>query len=182
VYLGEGVSLENEADMLPDEDLVPNIDPPKGRPDQDWRDDGVHFPLSLPDCAQTSVTLDLTVVSGTGPWFLNAWFDFSRDGDWEDTLTCSDPQRGQVTVPEWAIQNHAVSPAPGVHTVVSPLFEAHHPTGYSGEEWLRVTVSEAPAVPPGDGRGPDSGFAVGETEDYRLLSTGSESFSPGMEQ
>ena len=36
------------------------------------------------------------------------------------------------------------------------------------EAWLRLSVAEAPAPAPQDGRGPAAGYDVGETEDYLL--------------
>ena len=90
--LGSGVSGEFDADKLPDDDGVLNIDPTNGNSNQDHYDDGVSFPLSLPDCQVTSINYEVTV--GTSDEILrysNAWIDFNQDGDWNDTGSCIDP-------------------------------------------------------------------------------------------
>lgn len=168
IFLGGGVSLEGDADRLPDQDFVPNIDPPKNKGDQDWADDGVQFPIALPSCMLTTFQYDVTVVAGPSTRFVNAWLDINRDGDWADTIGCFDPERGAVYVAEWAVQNQVLSLAPGLHTVQTPQFNYYDPAGTNAPTWLRVTVSDVVAPSPQDGRGPANGYGVGETEDFLL--------------
>lgn len=184
IRLGPEASVESDADWPPDEDIVTNINPPRDRADRDWYDDGVHFPISLPDCVQTSFTYTVTVVLGPNTRYVNAWLDFNRDGDWADTLTCNDPQRGVVTVYEWAVRDQALFLSPGTHAVQTPLFDSHHPAGLSGSAlWMRINVAEQTAPAPQDGRGPLAGYSVGETEDYWLTvgQGGGNSYKPHEE-
>jgi hypothetical protein len=99
-YLGELVTLESEADMGPDEDPVNNLDPPNDVSDKDVADDGVQVPLTLPHCARTVFDYTVTVVNPPpGPLYVNVWFDWNRDGDWDDTPYCDD----KVPAPEWSV-------------------------------------------------------------------------------
>ncbi len=128
VWLGLDVSGEWDADLLPDEDLIVNIDPPQDQPDQDGYDDGVQFSLSLPHCQQTQFGFLVTAAIQHDERYINVWFDFNRDGDWQDTLTCVDPGRGTIQVPEWAVQDYTfTSPSPGQYLLTTPLFDAYNP-------------------------------------------------------
>jgi hypothetical protein len=172
-WLGQEVSLEAEADIGPDADGVNNIDPSNGVNDQDGKDDGVLFPLRLPHCAMTRFNYLVTVGVATGQsLYVNVWFDFNRDGDWNDTFDC--PTSGGV--PEWAVQNQMlVFAAPGLYNVTTPPFVSWHPAALQTEEmWMRITLSEKPwgqafAAPGAGGAGPPSGYEYGETEDYLFV-------------
>ena len=171
-FLGRGVTLENEADMGPDEDGVNNIDPSARKDDQDGRDDGVRFPLNLTHWEWNTFDFDVTdVAGGTGaPLYANAWFDWTRDGDWDDAPAFSDG----TTAPEWAVQNQVIiTPGPGVFTLTSDRFLAWHPNAWDKKEpiWMRITLSERPhdpiaGAPGAGGSGPANGYDYGETEDY----------------
>ena len=126
VYLGRQVTLENEADVGVDEDPNNNLDPKIGLANLDGADDGVQLPLSLPYDAEA--TLDYVVTIATQPWeylYVNVWFDWNRDGDWDDVHAGP----GGTEAPEWAVQNEGLSmllPA-GVHAFTSSAFQCWHP-------------------------------------------------------
>ena len=167
-YLGDGVSLEKNAHQLPDEDGITNIDIANDKADEDGADDGVSWIPSLADCAANSFNVYLTVPANgyTGTLYANVWFDFERDGDWNDEGLC-----GSETVSEWAIQNRGFQLSPGTH-VFTATVGGFHPAGMEFDPlWMRITLSDTP-VPVfngySDGRGPAAGFLYGETEDYFL--------------
>ena len=168
-FLGEGVTLENEADTGLDEDAVNNILPPGDSADRDGRDDGVSFPLTLLHCQDNTMDYTVTAVTG-GEFYVNVWHDWNRDGDWNDTLECLDAS----PVPEWSVQNQLVSfLSPGASALTTPPFTAWH-NDAATPLWMRITLSEqawSSAGPAGDregGEGPADGYALGETEDYYL--------------
>jgi len=92
---------------------------------------------------------------------------FNQDGDWEDTLECKSEDGNVIQVAEWAVQNHGISVVYRYETLTTPEFNAttQHLEDHR-DIWMRVTLSEQPAPDIGDGRGPDSGYEYGETEDY----------------
>jgi len=169
-YLGPVVTLEIEADLLPDQDGVTNIDPPNNLADQDVADDGVlGMPLALPHCAPASFQFVVTSVNPVDPMFVNVWFDWNRDADWDDILDCGPSGPAD----EWAVQNMIVSGLPPNSSTVltTPSFLSWHPTAAAEPIWMRITLSEQPRQPgapaPGyGGDGPVTGFQFGETEDY----------------
>ena len=173
-YLGKQVSLENEADLGPDEDPNNNILPASNTPDQESADDCVvSMPLNIPHNIPTKFKYWVTIVNPTYDMYANVWFDWNRDGDWNDTLTAF----GGLC-PEWAVQNQLISGLPiGMHTVVTPLFRPWHPAPTIFTHilkppyiWMRITLSEEPVTFDQDldtgGEGPASGYRFGETEDY----------------
>jgi len=170
VFLGGAVTFENEADVGVDADGVNNILPATDTPDQDGQDDGVQFPLVLPHCRSTRFTYWLwPVAPPPAPVYVNVWFDWNRDGDWNDLLNCPD---GTV-VPEWAVQNQmlALAPMPSPIPQQTPAFMCWHPAGGVQPLWMRITLAEQ--VWPGPlgfggagGDGPSTGYQLGETEDY----------------
>lgn len=171
-HLGPMVSTEFEADLMPDQDGAPNIDPPINAQDQDGFDDGVIQPLNLPHCQPTSFNYVVNMIApAASPLYVNVWFDWNRDADWDDTMTCA----GGTVAPEWAVQNQ-VLPAlpPGLHVVATPQFVAWHPiVGPQPDPlWMRITLSEQPWQPSGaqgdGGSGPAAGYEYGETEDYLI--------------
>ncbi len=171
-WLGATVSGEAQADVGPDQDGSPNIDPPTDTPDQDsvgssrGFDDGLPWLVHLAHC--TAVTLPYTVTVGSTavfPRYVNVWGDWNRDGDWGDTLSCPG-----VSAPEWAVQDQVLSLAQGTHSLITPSFV---PQVVIAEDavfgtWLRISIADMPAPSPHDGRGPSMGYDLGETEDYHL--------------
>ncbi len=181
-YLGSAVSLENEADIGPDQDPTNNIDPPADKPDLDLADDGVQTPLALPHCRQTRFNYDITIapsVVNPPQLYVNVWFDFNRDGDWDDSPSCPSPDGTHlVPVPEWAVQNQLISGyTAGLHTLTTPVFTAWNPDGLNDKAiWMRITLSEQPrdpiaGTPDTGGSGPSTGYQYGETEDYYFVPT-----------
>ena len=176
-YLGDAVSLENEADSGPDEDGTNNIVPPNDSPDLDKADDGVQVPLVLPYCGQTSFVYRVTVVPlatiEPPPLYVNVWFDWNRDGDWNDVLQCPDG----TMVPEWAVQNQLLQfVTSGTYDVTTPAFTCWQPQAVPAEEhiWMRITLSErqwgmVTSVARAGGDGPAAGYEFGETEDYYFV-------------
>jgi len=182
---GDIPSLEDDADDPNDPDGVANLTVNGGGADCDM-ENGFHSPAasgcasqaaySMPMNARLSIMfgqppLGIWITSVTaadnmtysGPVYWNLLFDLNQDGDWEDGG-------------EWIAQDVVVDLQPGeTETLISPAF--HFPT--SGSPWGRLNFpywvrsmvtseSVADAVGSGnwDGRGPDSGFSVGEVEDY----------------
>jgi hypothetical protein len=175
-YLGKAVSLEREADIGTDEDTVNNIDPLNDAANQDAADDGLLLPIVMPSCQTITVKYAVTVTDPAAKRaYVNLWFDWNRDGDWDDVLTC--PSGDQA--PEWAVQNQTPAlPGPGTFTIESPAFRCWHPTGRDLDPlWVRLTISEQPYAPPATlatptpgfgGSGPAAGYEYGETEDYYI--------------
>lgn len=165
-WLGANISAEYDADLAPDADPVINIDPPANLPDRDRFDDGVLFPLVLPHCQPSRFQFILNAAV-PNTYYVNAWFDWNRDGDWDDVFECPDA----TPTPEWAVQNMPVTPAaPGPHIRTTPPFTPWHPGQDPTPIWMRITLSEIPWDPAGfqggGGSGPAEGYATGETEDY----------------
>ena len=166
-YLGPPVmpskTPEFDADNGFDADGVNNIDPVANTPDQDGHDDGVVFPSVLPDCGIVNITVRGVAA---GDQYVNAWFDWNRDGDWNDGSVCGCGDN------EWAVQDFQV-PA-GVFSVSIPIVPCH-PVADTDPLWARVTLSpessdvmgdewQAGAVKSWVGCPTD-----GETEDYYLM-------------
>ncbi|NIS82302.1 MAG: hypothetical protein GTO14_19320 [Anaerolineales bacterium] len=168
-HLGEKATHENEADIGPDADGVNNIDPPANSPDRDGADDGVIFPLNLPLCCWTTFDYLVKVVNPDTDLWVNVWFDWNRDGDWDDILDCSDRP-----VPEWAVQNQYLFNLPaGLHQITTRAFRSWHPDDWTTHIWMRITLSEQPwkggenpDMRGNGGSGPQAGYEIGETEDY----------------
>lgn len=190
-HLGEWVSLENEADIGDDEDLSRllhdwdwlqggwgwgnNLLPFRDVADQEGiRDDGVKGswptdpPISLPLCGATTLDYRVTVADpNVTSAYVNVWFDWNRDGDWDDTLVCPDGE----SVPEWAVRNDPPAFAgAGVYDFTSSPFKCWHPEGREPDPlWMRITIAEQAWTPQASGgAGPAGGYQYGETEDYLL--------------
>ena len=171
-WLGQGVTLENEADIGLDQDPTNNIIPPTDTPNQDLADDGVlNMPLILPHCLLTTFQYQINVANPAVGLYVNVWFDWNRDGDWDDTMTC-----GSNNAPEWAVQNQffaAGTLVAGINQRTTPSFRPWHPTGAqqpTSKIWMRITLSEQPWVGSGSGgSGPQAGYYFGETEDYNFV-------------
>ncbi len=177
-YLGKAISRETEADTGPDEDTVNgviganNVDPSKNSPNHDGGDDGIAPPLSLPSCCWTTFEYEVNVIDpNTDLWF-NAWLDWNRDGDWDDTLDCP-----EGPAPEWAVQNQFLFNLPvGINKITSTAFLPWHPDVGTESIWMRITLSEQPwktgsnpGVVGNAGSGPQEKYQIGETEDYRFI-------------
>jgi uncharacterized repeat protein (TIGR01451 family) len=182
-WLGRGVSSENDADLMPDEDAKTNLDPPADKANRDLLDDGLILPAAspFPNCQPTEINVMVNVApSPTGEdvpireLYINAWFDWNRDGDWEDAFDCDTADGTRAASLEWAVRDYKVSLPPGLHVVALPAFLPYNPPSQSDQDlWARVTLSEEPApvnesTGLADGRGPDDGYKYGETEDYRI--------------
>jgi hypothetical protein len=172
--LGSAVSQEVDADQVPDADTVTNIEPVGNDSNQDGDDDGINDPVSLPHCEMTQVSYDLTISGGATSRYVNVWFDFNGDGDWGDSLTCSDPTRGPVSLSEWSVRNQLLSYGAGNYTVQTPQFRAYD---RGSPMWMRITLSGV-AASSVDGHGPSGGYGTGETEDYYLTPVSSGVYAP----
>jgi hypothetical protein len=75
-FLGEGVSAESDARYELDED-----DNPIGDAGGDTFDDGVVFHSPL----MSGADVDVTVTASRSGGVLDAWIDYNRDGDWDDS-------------------------------------------------------------------------------------------------
>ena len=175
-YLGRNVSLESGADYGPDQDINNNLYPPGDLSDRDGADDGLHLPLYLPHCQETSLHYTATFLSPavSSPVYVNVWCDWNRDGDWDDIIKCSDNN----DVPEWAVQNTTILiNFAGTVDLPTPSFLCWHPQndGEPDPMWLRITISEKPWKPTypnlvgSGGSGPQAGYEYGETEDYLVF-------------
>jgi len=174
--LGAGVSAEGEADRGFDEDggagsAAHNISPITDGANGDGSEDGLWPPGTMSHCTSHTLNYGLTLAPGTlGTHYVNVWIDWNRDGDWGDVFTCTT----SGDAPEWAVQNQVVPySSPGFHSIGTPGFLPYQPTDAYDPTWMRITLSEQPApVDPVtsrvDGRGPSTGYAYGETEDYYL--------------
>ncbi|NQT03938.1 MAG: hypothetical protein HQ580_18070 [Planctomycetes bacterium] len=177
-HLDQNITNENEADTGPDQDVFNNIKPQTNSPDNDKDDDGVIFPLNMPQCRWTTLDYIVNVIKpGTNLW-VNVWCDWNRDGDWDDdsntnqTLVCS---KGIVS--EWAVQNQYLINLPaGLNQLTSRAFLSWHPDNGSKEIWMRISLSEKPWTGGSDpgargngGSGPQDGYDIGETEDYYFI-------------
>lgn len=100
-------------------------------------------------------------------FYVNAWFDWNRDGDWED-----DDDR---CAPEWAIENFPVSAAE-LERGILPLAIQFAAGSQVKELWYRVTLTRNEPVAFADAGGPAGGYAFGETEDYFVGGGGGDRF------
>jgi hypothetical protein len=174
-YLGKSVTLEAEADIGADQDGFNNINPPSNTANKDGGDDGVIFPMSLPNCDWATFDYQVSVITPGTDLYVNVWFDWNRDGDWDDdsitdpTMNCS---KGLVS--EWAVKNQLLFNLPaGINTITTPAFLAWHPQTGMNKIWMRITLSEqtwkggaSPGKLGNGGSGPQNGYTYGETEDY----------------
>jgi len=186
-FLGRRVTLETEADIGFDQDGVNNIIPRLNQPNRDKADDGLrNMPLLLPHCTPTRFSYIVTVVR-PGKYYTNVWFDYNRDGDWNDTLQCPTSPGGLTPAPEHAVPDQPlIFSAPGTYVITTPPFRPWNPypniwpwnvTAYIPRPiplWMRITLSDRPwegSSDPGvaawaGGSGSRRGYLFGETEDY----------------
>ncbi len=175
--LGMALSLEYDADRMPDDDALINIDPWADLADRDGYDDALSAGINLPHCQLTQLEFSVTVHGETRPRCLSTFFDFNRDGDWADTLRCIDPLSGQpVAVPERAVADFAFVLGPGSHTLSTPPFRAYDPMP-GPDLWLRLMLTDHETLSP-DGRGGLYPYAFGETEDYLLHYQAGSTYGP----
>ncbi len=178
-HLGKNVTHEGEADIGPDVDGVNNIRPTTNHKDNDRADDGVLFPVNMPHCRWTTLNYLVNVTNpGTDLW-VNVWFDWNRDGDWDDdgsTYPAFNCSKGFVS--EWAVQNQYLFNLPtGIHQITTLAFLPWHPNNPKGI-WMRITLSGQPwkggsysniKGKGSGGSGPQTGYEIGETEDYYFV-------------
>ncbi len=174
-YLGTSITNETEADTGPDEDGRNNlkVEVAGSAANHDNGDDAINLKnaLSLPNCCWTTIDYKVTIVDPNVDLWVNMWFDWNRDGDWDDVVDC---EKGPV--PEWAVQNQFLSDLPvGLNTITSRAFLSWHPDNIDNL-WMRITLSEQPwktGSNPGElgngGSGPQEKYQIGETEDYYII-------------
>lgn len=192
LHLGQQVSREAEADIGPDQDPSNNILPANNQPNLDRFDDGSRLNPPAGNCQTTTAEVRVSISAAAWQWFdaqdkpayLNAWLDSNRDGDWADGFNCQSPQ-GQANVVEHIIIDHQIDVAalgPGLHTLTVPTGRVAWPAQLAERPaWLRFTLSERESNKPlqfagisyGDGRGYNTPFRTGETEDH-LMRPGDE--------
>lgn len=165
-WLGTDATVERDADQLFDADGIANLNTASDSADHDGGDDGVLRWPPLDDCKPVNMAVRVTITGGEKPRYLNAWFDWNRDGDWKDLPTqCANAA-------EWAVRNYTVTLGNGSHVITTPTFVPVDFTTPNGRTlWARVTLAEMPApvdaqIARSDGRGPEQGYRFGETEDY----------------
>ena len=171
-HLGSSVTAEDEADSGWDQDPTNNITPPLYN-NRDLQDDGVTTPLNMPHCRLTTFDYLVKVITPGTDLYVNVWFDFNRDGDWNDdditdpTLQCTSCSGAPVN--EWAVQNQLLFNLPvGLHQISTPGFMSWHSASKPAAVWMRITLSEQPwkGGSGAGGSGPQAGYLYGETEDY----------------
>jgi PKD repeat protein len=184
--LGNTVTIEQNADSGIDEDPANNLVPASNQADMDGGDDGTGMPNML-NCLETHFKIYVNRISTPAGgivdvplsyMYINVWFDWNRDGDWNDTLQCTGQQTESF---EWAVRNLPVKifDAPtGIVQVTSNAFIPWHPLSDTPQPiWMRMTLAEVqwdPAImgPNGGGSGPEGGYKFGETEDYCFIPEG----------
>lgn len=136
--------------------------------DKDLHDDGVAPDLKACDAtSKINIAVDVSGLPTPLPTdmiFVNAWFDWNRDGDWGDTDACAS---------EWAIANRMI-PASAVSGGVA-IFTLPFKAGAQVDElWMRVTVTLNEMSATSYGAGGAIPYKYGETEDYHLFTKGSD--------
>ena len=170
--LGESITSENEADSGPDQDGVNNINPSTNTPNEDISDNGVIFPVNMPQCRWSTFDYKVKVIQEDTPFWINVWCDWNRDGDWDDTI-----DEACASIPEWAVQNQFVyGLEQGVHILTTPAFMSYHPKSGTSQIWMRITLSDQPwtggsgiGYVGNGGSGPIDGYEFGETEDLYFI-------------
>ena len=135
----------------------------------------------LPDGEFASFEYIVSVIQPNRDLWVNVWFDWNRDGDWDDDgSTNPEMVAGDRKVSEWAVQNQYLYGLPiGTHKIATPGFLAWHLDKGPEKVWMRITLSEKPwkgGATPGvlgnGGSGPVEGYEIGETEDYLITPEG----------
>lgn len=191
-WLGADAGSEEHADHGVDNDyFMTNIEPNENRPSQypdskanwDNYDDSLGFNQSiiLPNCAETTFVFKATgaAKAGTTSNYLNVWFDFNRDGDFNDNILCKGPSDTTWQhAPEQAVRNMPITIAPGHNTFMTRRFRSSH-SDYNQLIWMRMTLTST-EVSSTDGSGPPDGHQHGETEDYLLTNYESDESADAM--
>jgi hypothetical protein len=172
-FLGNRVSREGEADIGPDQDAVNNITPLLQQNNQDGADDGVVFPINMPNGQWATFQYTVNVVTPNTDMYVNVWCDWNRDGDWNDDSTTNPTMIStKGNIDEWAVQNQLLFNLPnGLHELTTPAFLCWHPESGPENIWMRITLSEQPwkGGSGAGGSGPQEGYDFGETEDYYFV-------------
>jgi hypothetical protein len=100
----------------------------------------------------------VTVTHPIDELYVNVWFDWNRDGDWDDVMDCgiandiSNKPRGLAR--EWAVRNQVLTHLPaGIHKIETPAFMPYHLFRHFADVyrvdpiWMRITISERPWGP-----------------------------------
>ncbi|MBW2981341.1 hypothetical protein KY343_00545 [Candidatus Woesearchaeota archaeon] len=129
--LGTNITNDwNDADVMPDDDNVPNINVTADLPDLDLADDGL-INITGSHCGIGNLTFSVT---GTfdKTYYFSAWVDFNRDGDWEDTITDCNGQ----SIPEQIVKDMEIN-APGIYSNTSWIALNALP---NDEKWIRLSL------------------------------------------
>ncbi len=183
-YIGETVTYEDEADQGYDQDATNNLIPSQlnVNADKDGGDDGVVMhsdpflgkTFGMTHCQLSSFDYKVNVIDPNVDMYVNVWFDWNRDGDWNDSgltdaqLNCSSCDTSGI-VNEWAVQNVLLFDLnAGINTLTTPGFLAWYPASGDKKIWMRITLSDQPfkGGTGAAGSGPANGYDYGETEDY----------------
>ena len=166
LVLGDSVSYEQDADLMPDEDGWTNLDPVLDISNRD-SDDGLVFPPYWIDGIPTTITYTVSAPAGAADYtrYVNIWIDWNRDGDWNDTdVQCVNGTRDErvlvndpVNVPDDLVAGETLTRAVEV-IPCNPVL--------NDRAWVRITLSEGIVAEGNDGSGPGTCFAEGETEDW----------------
>jgi len=139
--------------------------------DRDRDDDG--FSATLRSCSRSTLTflIDASRVPASlrsrgHVAYLNAWFDWNRDGDWGDRSRC-----GRRRVSEYRVQNLAIDLGSFAQDPLQTV-QVRVRAGRQVENiWQRATLTLDQRVTSRVGRGR---FSHGETEDYLSPAGGRE--------
>lgn len=183
-YLGDSVTYEDEADQGYDQDATNNLIPSQlnVNADKDGGDDGVVMhsdpflgkTFGMTHCQLSAFDYKVNVIDPNVDMYVNVWFDWNRDGDWNDSgltdtqLNCSSCDTSGI-VNEWAVQNQLLFDLnAGLNTLTTPGFLAWYPASGDKKIWMRITLSDQPfkGGTGAAGSGPANGYDYGETEDY----------------
>ncbi len=180
-HLGPQVSRERDADLTPDNDIVPNLRPLVNVSDRDRWDDGLMLSaVKFQDCQKTNLPIQVFIDPLAKAWmtstakmgYINVWVDGNHDGDWADARTCPNAAGGVDAAPEHIVINQPVNPATlalGVNTINVPTSRVPFTTT---EAWLRVTLTTKPiSLPLSTSAGPVINYSDGRGELYRLGET-----------
>jgi hypothetical protein len=193
LHLGRSVSLEADADLGPNANLLPE----DGLAGRDRHNDGA-WPSSwsLSHCEATTIEVQVFISRAVVAWFadqqqpafLNAWIDANRDGQWGQVVGCPVGRAFEHFVIDYPVDVAALGP--GYHILEVPTGRINWPEQLSNlPAWIRLTLAEAPSVKIGsvggisfgDGRGAGEPWLFGETEDFLLRPSGSSGAGPNLE-